>query len=122
MCTEYVPAAGAVNCRNASPASVPKSSATTRPARPGEVDGVVGAHGHRLRATEALLRLVLVVVDREGVAHDAVSRLEIPETDRRALWPVYDQYRDRFVALRADCAPGQPVKVTLEEITPPIRD
>jgi 8-oxo-dGTP diphosphatase len=48
----------------------------------------------------------------------AIDRLSIPETDRAALWPIYDRYRDRFVALRADCAPGRPVAVTLEEITP----
>jgi 8-oxo-dGTP diphosphatase len=47
----------------------------------------------------------------------AVDALPIPETDRTALWPIYDQYRDRFVALRADCAPGQPVRVQLEQIT-----
>ena len=51
-------------------------------------------------------------------SREAISRLAIPETDRNALWPIYDQYRDRFVALRADCAPGKPVKVTVEEITP----
>ena len=51
-------------------------------------------------------------------SRDAITLLAIPETDRNALWPVYDQYRDRFVALRADCAPGKPVHVTLEEITP----
>ncbi|MEI7551829.1 MAG: NUDIX domain-containing protein [Verrucomicrobiota bacterium] len=48
----------------------------------------------------------------------ALDRLEIPETDRSALWPIYDRYRDRFVSLRADCAPGKPVQVTIEEITP----
>lgn len=48
----------------------------------------------------------------------AIDTLAIPETDRRALWPIYDQYRDRFVALKADCAPGKPVTVELEEITP----
>ncbi|QYM80010.1 NUDIX domain-containing protein [Horticoccus luteus] len=48
----------------------------------------------------------------------AIETLPIPETDRAALWPIYDRYRDRFVALRADCAPGQPVRVDLEEITP----
>jgi 8-oxo-dGTP diphosphatase len=48
----------------------------------------------------------------------AVRELAIPETDRQALWPIYDQYRDRFVSLRADCAPGQPVKIEIEEITP----
>lgn len=49
----------------------------------------------------------------------AIDALPIPETDRTALWPTYDLYRDRFVALRADCAPGQPVRVEVEEITPP---
>lgn len=49
----------------------------------------------------------------------AIDTLAIPETDRTALWPIYDRYRDRFVALRADCMPGRPVKVEIEEITPP---
>ena len=48
-----------------------------------------------------------------------IETLPLPETDRTALWPIYDQHRDRFVALRADCMPGQPVKVEIEEITPP---
>lgn len=46
----------------------------------------------------------------------AIEALPIPETDRTALWPTYDRYRDRFVALRADCAPGRHVKVEIEEI------
>ncbi len=49
---------------------------------------------------------------------DAVNALPLPETDRSALWPIYDRYRDRFVALRADCMPGKPVQVDVEEITP----
>jgi 8-oxo-dGTP diphosphatase len=48
----------------------------------------------------------------------AVEALPIPETDRTALWPTYDRHRDHFVALRADCAPGMPVRVDVEEITP----
>jgi len=48
----------------------------------------------------------------------AIDRLPIPETDRTALWPIFDRHRDRFVALKADCAPGQPVRVEIEEITP----
>jgi 8-oxo-dGTP diphosphatase len=48
----------------------------------------------------------------------AIDRLPIPETDRTALWPIYDRYRDRFVALKADCQPGRPVQVVVEEITP----
>jgi 8-oxo-dGTP diphosphatase len=48
----------------------------------------------------------------------AIDGLPIPETDRTALWPIYDRYRDKFVALRADCAPGQPLRVEIEQITP----
>jgi 8-oxo-dGTP diphosphatase len=48
----------------------------------------------------------------------AVDALPIPETDRTALWPTYDAHCDRFVALRADCRPGKPVRVVVEEITP----
>ena len=51
-------------------------------------------------------------------SREAIRRLAIPETDRHALWPIYDQYRDRFVSLRADCAPGKSVQVAIEEITP----
>jgi 8-oxo-dGTP diphosphatase len=50
----------------------------------------------------------------------AIDQLPIPETDRTALWPIYDRYRDRFVALRADCAPGQALRVEIEQITPEI--
>jgi 8-oxo-dGTP diphosphatase len=45
-----------------------------------------------------------------------VGKLAIPETDRTALWPIFDKYRDTFVALRADCAPGSPVRVLIEQI------
>jgi 8-oxo-dGTP diphosphatase len=48
----------------------------------------------------------------------AINALPIPETDRTALWPTYDRYRDRFVALRADCAPGRPLCVEVEQVTP----
>jgi 8-oxo-dGTP diphosphatase len=48
----------------------------------------------------------------------AIDTLPIPETDRAALWPIYDRYRDHFVSLKADCAPGKPVVVEIEEITP----
>ena len=51
-------------------------------------------------------------------SRDAVNTLSLPETDRTALWPIYDQYRDRFVALRVDCMPGQPLVVEIEEVTP----
>lgn len=50
----------------------------------------------------------------------AIDALTIPETDRNALWPIYDRYRDRFVALKADCLPGKPVHVEVEQITPAV--
>lgn len=49
-------------------------------------------------------------------SRSAINTLPIPETDRIALWPVYDRYRDRFVALRADCAPGRDLQLTTEQI------
>jgi 8-oxo-dGTP diphosphatase len=51
-------------------------------------------------------------------ARAAIATLPIPETDRTALWPVFDQYRDRFVALRADCEPSRPLHVEIEQVTP----
>lgn len=45
----------------------------------------------------------------------AIDALPIPETDRTALWPIYDRHRDRFVALKADCAPGKPLRIEIEE-------
>ena len=48
----------------------------------------------------------------------AIDTLPIPETDRTALWPIYDRYRDCFVALKADCAPGRPLRVEIEQVTP----
>ena len=46
----------------------------------------------------------------------ALEKLPLPETDRSALWPIFDRYKDQFVALRADCMPGQPLKVEIEQV------
>jgi 8-oxo-dGTP diphosphatase len=51
-------------------------------------------------------------------SRDEINRLPIPETDRNALWPVYDQHRDGFVVLKADCGPGRRIDVTLEQALP----
>jgi 8-oxo-dGTP diphosphatase len=50
---------------------------------------------------------------------EAIESLALPETDRVALWPVYDQHRDGFVAMRADCTPGKALAVHFEEIIRP---
>lgn len=52
----------------------------------------------------------------EFFSRSAIDSLPIPETDRVALWPVYDRYRDRFVALRANCAPGSTLQLATEQI------
>lgn len=49
-------------------------------------------------------------------AREKIRDLPIPETDKAALWPVFDRYRDSFVALRADCTCA-PIKITVEQIT-----
>lgn len=46
----------------------------------------------------------------------AIKQLPIPETDQAALWPIFDQYKNSFVALRADCGVS-PIKITVEQIT-----
>jgi 8-oxo-dGTP diphosphatase len=49
---------------------------------------------------------------------EAIRHLAIPETDQAALWPIFDQYRDGFVSLRADCSVS-PIKITVEQIVSP---
>jgi 8-oxo-dGTP diphosphatase len=43
-----------------------------------------------------------------------IDDLELPETDRGLLWPYYDRYREGFIGLRADCKPGQALRITEE--------
>ena len=50
-------------------------------------------------------------------SREKIKTLPIPETDKAALWPIYDKYRGRFVSLRADCT-VLPIKITVEQITP----
>lgn len=47
----------------------------------------------------------------------AIDRLPLPETDRTALWPIYDRHHEHFVAMRADCHPSKPLQIIVEQIT-----
>lgn len=47
---------------------------------------------------------------------EAIDTLELPETDRAALWPLYDSHHNGFVALRADCDPARPLQINIEQI------
>lgn len=44
----------------------------------------------------------------------AIDTLPIPETDRTLLWPYYDNYRDGFIGLRANCDPSGQLSITEE--------
>lgn len=47
---------------------------------------------------------------------DAIGDLAIPETDRLALWPIFEKYRSGFVSLRADCSSGRPLEIVMEQV------
>lgn len=44
-----------------------------------------------------------------------LAGINIPATDRQALWPLYLHRRDGFTALRADCAKGDQLHVVVEQ-------
>jgi 8-oxo-dGTP diphosphatase len=48
-------------------------------------------------------------------AREELGNVAVPETDRTLLWPVYDEHRRGFVAYRAECHPGTPLRVVVEE-------
>ena len=58
--------------------------------------------------------------DAEGkfafFSREKIKGLPIPETDKAALWPIFDQYKDGFVSLRADCSTS-PIQIMVEQIT-----
>ena len=43
-----------------------------------------------------------------------IEELPIPETDRKLLWPYYDQYKGGFIGLRANCDPSGQLAITEE--------
>jgi len=49
-------------------------------------------------------------------ARSEVDGLLLPETDRTGLWPIFDRHRNDFVAMRADCTPGSPLRIDIEQI------
>lgn len=54
-------------------------------------------------------------------SRDQIDLLPLPETDRAALWPIYDRHRDHFVCLRADCGEGPP-RIHIEQVTLTVPD
>lgn len=48
-------------------------------------------------------------------SRDEISRIKVPETDLTLIWPIYDQHRRGFISYRAECHPGEPLKMIIEE-------
>ncbi len=48
-------------------------------------------------------------------SREEINGIQIPETDATLIWPIYDQHRRGFIAYRAECHPGAPLKMTIEE-------
>jgi len=48
-------------------------------------------------------------------SREAIDDLPLPETDRTALWPIYDEHKHGFVALRANCDPDQALQIVIEQ-------
>jgi 8-oxo-dGTP diphosphatase len=49
-------------------------------------------------------------------SREEIDALALPETDRTALWHVYDEHRNGFVVLRADCSPKRNLEVIIEQV------
>ena len=49
-------------------------------------------------------------------SRSAIDKLPLPATDRTALWPIYDEHREGFVAMRADCGPDSPLNIQIEQV------
>ena len=48
-------------------------------------------------------------------SREAIDTLPIPETDRECLWKIFDENHASFVALRADCTPGEKLEIVIEQ-------
>ena len=49
-------------------------------------------------------------------SRSAIDSLNIPETDKKLLWPYYDSHRNGFIGLRANCDPSNAVEL-FEELS-----
>lgn len=49
---------------------------------------------------------------------EAINAIPLPATDKDALWPIFDRHKSGFVALRADCLPGKPLDIVIEQTLP----
>ena len=48
-------------------------------------------------------------------SREEIETIAIPESDRTLIWPVYDEFKDGFVAYRAECHPDKPLRMLIEQ-------
>ncbi|MBR4597543.1 MAG: NUDIX hydrolase [Opitutales bacterium] len=48
-------------------------------------------------------------------AREEIDQIKIPETDRTFIWHFWDNHRQNFTALRADCDPQKKLAAVIEE-------
>ncbi len=48
-------------------------------------------------------------------SRDEINSIKIPETDKTFIWKFWDEARDKFSAIRADCTPQKELRAILEE-------
>ena len=46
---------------------------------------------------------------------EEINDIAIPDSDKTILWPIYDQHHRGFISYRAECHPGGPLKMVIEE-------
>ncbi len=51
-------------------------------------------------------------------SREAIERLEVPETDRRIVWPFFDRHQGGFVAYRANCGTPGKLEIEVDQILP----
>jgi 8-oxo-dGTP diphosphatase len=49
------------------------------------------------------------------IPENQLDQLNIPDTDRKSLWALYQNHRNGFVSVRADCRPDQPLQIITEQ-------
>ena len=48
-------------------------------------------------------------------SREEINALDLPATDRKGLWSIYDNHREGFVALKADCHPDKDLEIITEQ-------
>jgi 8-oxo-dGTP diphosphatase len=48
-------------------------------------------------------------------SREEINDIAVPDSDKTLLWPIYDQHHRGFISYRAECHPGKPLEMVIEE-------